>query len=390
MTALVVDGLRKDFPQRRSLFARAGPPVRAVDDVSFEIAPGETLGLVGESGCGKSTLARLIMRMIPPTAGAVLVDGQVVASLLPGEVLAYRRKVQMIFQDPYSSLNPRIRAGDLIAEPLRIHRLASGAAVAARVAELADQVGLAATSLSRFPHEFSGGQRQRIAIARALAVSPQILVADEPVSALDVSVRAQVLNLLADLQSQRQLSYLFISHDIGTVAYLSHRVAVMYLGAIAEIGPARDVLRRPLHPYTRLLLEAVPVAHPRLRARREVLRGEAPGAGAPSRPVPLRAPLSHGRRALPLRGTAPPRAGAGPVGRMPFCRGHVGIAARSYAMAESSLTFGHPPFGYGRRRLAHDGPGVPSPLSLPRARIASNVRRIIAAISAVIECCVRK
>jgi oligopeptide/dipeptide ABC transporter ATP-binding protein len=282
VTALVVDRLRKDFPQRRSLFGRAGPPVRAVDDVSFEISPGETLGLVGESGCGKSTLARVIMRMTPPTAGAVLVDGRAVATLLRSEVLAYRRKVQMIFQDPYSSLNPRIRAGDLIAEPLRIHGLAKGAAVAARVAELADQVGLAATSLSRFPHEFSGGQRQRIAIARALAVSPQILVADEPVSALDVSVRAQVLNLLADLQAKRQLSYLFISHDIGTVAYLSHRVAVMYLGAIAEIGPAQDVLRRPLHPYTRLLLDAVPVSHPRLRARRrEVLRGEPPGAAGP-------------------------------------------------------------------------------------------------------------
>jgi oligopeptide/dipeptide ABC transporter ATP-binding protein len=188
----------------------------------------------------------------------------------------------MIFQDPYSSLNPRIRAGDLIAEPLHIHGLAKGAAIAARVSQLADQVGLAATSLNRFPHEFSGGQRQRIAIARALAVSPQILVADEPVSALDVSVRAQVLNLLADLQSQRRLSYLFISHDIGTVAYLSHRVAVMYLGVIVEIGPAGDVLRRPLHPYTRLLLDAVPVAHPRLRARRrEVLRGEPPSAAAP-------------------------------------------------------------------------------------------------------------
>jgi peptide/nickel transport system ATP-binding protein/oligopeptide transport system ATP-binding protein len=281
VTALVAQGLRKDFPQRRRLFSRAAAPVRAVDDVSFEIAPGETLGLVGESGCGKSTLARMIMRMTPPTAGAVLVDGKAVAALLPGEVMAYRRKVQMIFQDPYSSLNPRIRAGELIAEPLRIHGLAHGAAVAARVTELADQVGLAATSLGRFPHEFSGGQRQRIAIARALAVSPQILVADEPVSALDVSVRAQVLNLLADLQAQRSLSYLFISHDIGTVAYLSHRVAVMYLGAIAEIGPAQEVLRRPLHPYTRLLLEAVPVAHPRLRARRrEVLRGEVPGGAA--------------------------------------------------------------------------------------------------------------
>ncbi len=279
--ALIVDGLRKEYPRRRSLFARQTPPVKAVDDVSFAIAPGETLGLVGESGCGKSTLASMIMRMITPTAGSVLVGGQVVATLLPREVLAYRRKVQMIFQDPYSSLNPRIRARDLIAEPLRIHRLAEGSAIQVRVVELADQVGLAASSLDRFPHEFSGGQRQRIAIARALAVSPQMLVADEPVSALDVSVRAQVLNLLADLQAQRSLSYLFISHDIGTVAYLSHRVAVMYLGAIVEIGPAKAVLRRPHHPYTRLLLEAVPITHPRQRTRRrEVLRGEALGASA--------------------------------------------------------------------------------------------------------------
>ena len=277
--ALVLDKLSKAFPHRRGLFGKAEAPVKAVDDVSFFVQPGETLGLVGESGCGKSTLARLILRMVAPTAGSVLVDGQRIDTLLPSEVLAYRRKVQMIFQDPYASLNPRIRAGDLIAEPLLIHALAKGADRAARVKELADQVGLAATSLSRFPHEFSGGQRQRIAIARALAVSPQIIVADEPVSALDVSVRAQVLNLMADLQAKGGLSYLFISHDIGTVAYLSQRVAVMYLGAIVEIGPAREVLRRPRHPYTRLLLEAVPVAHPRLRIRRrEVLRGEVPTA----------------------------------------------------------------------------------------------------------------
>jgi oligopeptide/dipeptide ABC transporter ATP-binding protein len=277
--SLILDRLSKEFPQRRSLFGPALPPVRAVDIVSFTIAPGETLGLVGESGCGKSTLARLIMRMTPPTSGAVLVDGRAVDKLLASEAAAYRRQVQMIFQDPYSSLNPRIRAGDLIAEPLRIHDLARGKAVAARVSELADQVGLARSSLGRFPHEFSGGQRQRIAIARALAVSPQIVVADEPVSALDVSVRAQVLNLLADLQTQRGLSYLFISHDIGTVAYLSHRVAVMYLGAIVELGPAKPVLRHPHHPYTRLLLEAVPVAHPSLRVRRDVLCAEVPGAG---------------------------------------------------------------------------------------------------------------
>jgi oligopeptide/dipeptide ABC transporter ATP-binding protein len=278
--ALIVDKLSKEFAHRR-LLGRAEPPVRAVDDVSFMIAPGETLGLVGESGCGKSTLARMILRMIPPTSGHVLVDGKTVADLLPSETPAYRRTVQMVFQDPYSSLNPRMRAGDLIGEPLHIHGLAKGAAAKTQVEELAAQVGLTASMLTRFPHEFSGGQRQRIAIARALAVSPKIVIADEPVSALDVSVRAQVLNLMADLQADRGLSYLFISHDIGTVAYLSHRVAVMYLGAIVEIGPAREVLRQPRHPYTRLLLEAVPAPHPSLRTRRrEVLRGEPPGAVA--------------------------------------------------------------------------------------------------------------
>lgn len=274
---LRLDGLRREFPQASRFFAAASPPLIAVDDVSFDLAAGETLGLVGESGCGKSTLARLVMGMMPPSAGSVLVDGRAVHRLSPGEMPAYRRRVQMVFQDPYTSLNPRIRAFDLIAEPLRIHGLARGAAVAARVARLADQVGLSASSLDRFPHEFSGGQRQRIAIARALAVEPGIVVADEPVSALDVSVRAQVLNLMADLQAERGLSYLFISHDIGTVAYLSHRVAVMYLGALVETGPTRDVLRNPCHPYTRLLLDAVPVTHPRLRGRRRASpQGEVP------------------------------------------------------------------------------------------------------------------
>ena len=268
--ALVIDRLSKAFPHRRGLFGAQQPPIRAVDDVSFDIAHGETLGLVGESGCGKSTLARLVMRMTKPTAGSVLVDGKTVDELSASETQVYCRRVQMIFQDPYSSLNPGMRATDLIAEPLRIHRLAKGAAAQARVAQSAGQVGLAMSSLSRFPHEFSGGQRQRIAIARALAVSPQIVVADEPVSALDVSVRGQVLNLMADLQAQHALSYLFISHDIGTVAYLSHRVAVMYLGAIVEIGSTREVLRRPRHPYTRLLLEVA----------RDVLRGEVPSASA--------------------------------------------------------------------------------------------------------------
>ncbi|MBZ9939279.1 ATP-binding cassette domain-containing protein [Mesorhizobium sp. BR1-1-16] len=296
--ALILDAVSKEFAQRRSLFGRPAAPVRAVDTVSFVVNPGETLGLVGESGCGKSTLARMILRMTRPTTGHVLVEGKRVDALLPSEVLAYRRQIQMIFQDPYASLNPRIRAGDLIGEPMAIHGLARGAELETRVADLAAQVGLSAAMLGRYPHEFSGGQRQRIAIARALAVSPRIIVADEPVSALDVSVRAQVLNLMADLQTSRGLSYVFISHDIGTVAYLSHRVAVMYLGAIVEIGPARDVLRRPRHPYTRLLLEAVPVAHPRLRVRRrEVLPGEVPngvGLGAGCRFAP-RCPMAQER-----------------------------------------------------------------------------------------------
>jgi oligopeptide/dipeptide ABC transporter ATP-binding protein len=263
--ALAVVEVHKDYVQRRGLFRRSADGVRAVDGVSLSVDRGETLGLVGESGCGKSTLARIIVRLVVPSAGRINLAGQDVTHLRPAQVLAYRRRVQMIFQDPYASLNPRMSAGALLREPFVIHDLVPDDEVAGQVERLLHQVGLPSDTLGRYPHEFSGGQRQRLAIARALAVSPDVVVADEPVSALDVSIQAQVLNLLADLQQARSLAYVFISHDIAVVAYLSHRIAVMYLGAIVENGPVREVLRHPQHPYTELLLAAVPASHPRLR-----------------------------------------------------------------------------------------------------------------------------
>jgi oligopeptide/dipeptide ABC transporter ATP-binding protein len=263
--ALAVVDVRKEYALRRALFRRGGDTLRAVDGVSLSVDRGKTLGLVGESGCGKSTLARIIVRLVVPSAGRINLDGQDVTHLRGAQVPAYRRKVQMIFQDPYASLNPRMSAGALLREPFKIHDLVPDDKVAEQIERLLHQVRLPPDVLARYPHEFSAGQRQRLAIARALAVSPDVVVADEPVSALDVSIQAQVLNLLADLQQARSLAYVFISHDIAVVAYLSHRIAVMYLGAIVESGPARDVLRHPQHPYTDLLLAAVPAPHPRLR-----------------------------------------------------------------------------------------------------------------------------
>jgi oligopeptide transport system ATP-binding protein len=279
VAALAVAEVHKEYVQRRRLFRRSADIVRAVDGVSLSVDRGETLGLVGESGCGKSTLARIIVRLVTPSAGRITLAGQDVTHLRPAQILAYRRKVQMIFQDPYASLNPRMTAGALLREPFLIHGLVPDDEVAGQVEHLLRQVGLPSDTLPRYPHEFSGGQRQRLAIARALAVSPDVLVADEPVSALDVSIQAQVLNLLADLQRARSLAYIFISHDIAVVAYLSHRIAVMYLGAIVESGPVREVLRHPQHPYTELLLAAVPASHPRLR--RLAARRPAGEMGAP-------------------------------------------------------------------------------------------------------------
>jgi oligopeptide/dipeptide ABC transporter ATP-binding protein len=279
-TLVEVDGLVKHYRSHGFLQA-ARPPVRAVDGVSFSIAKGETLALVGESGCGKTTVGRTLLRLQEPTAGHVTFEGTDVFSLGARELRAMRRRAQIVFQDPYSSLDPRMTVGDSIAEGIEIHALAKGAEVRRRVEALLAEVGLDPSYVDRYPHEFSGGQRQRIGIARALAVEPSFIVCDEPVSALDVSVQAQVLNLLGDLQKARGLSYLFIAHDLAVVRQLAHRVAVMYLGRIVEIGPTAEVLGRPRHPYTQALLSAVPEPDPVTKRRRLVLAGEPPSPSAP-------------------------------------------------------------------------------------------------------------
>ena len=262
-TLLQVDGLVKDFDVSRPWLNRVleGAPrqlLRAVDGVSFGIERGETLSLVGESGCGKSTVARLICGLYAPTAGRILFDGVDLASLGASAMLPMRRRFQMIFQDPYASLNPRWRVERIVAEPMRSHRLASGGEVRARVEKLLSDVGLAPRDAEKYPHEFSGGQRQRISIARALSSNPEFLVCDEPTSALDVSVQAQILNLMKDLQREHGLTYLFISHNLAVVSHISTRVGVMYLGRIVEIAPTRSLFARPLHPYTRMLESAIP------------------------------------------------------------------------------------------------------------------------------------
>lgn len=279
---LAVRDLVKHFPVRAGAVGRVQGAVRAVDGVSFDVAAGEALGLVGESGCGKSTTGRCILRLTDPDAGSIRFAGQELIGLSQARLRPLRRYLQMVFQDPFGSLNPRLRIGDAIAEPLLVHRLADRTGARERAGALLAQVGLERQHLDRYPHEFSGGQRQRICIARALALGPKLIVCDEPVSALDVSVQAQVLNLLADLQRDLGMSYLFISHDLAVVAHLCRRVAVMYLGEIVEQGPCERVLAEPLHPYTQALLAAVPGAP---GGRRVLLDGDPPSPLEPSSPA---------------------------------------------------------------------------------------------------------
>jgi oligopeptide/dipeptide ABC transporter ATP-binding protein len=281
-TLLSVRDLVKYY-ESGGMFGRAAPPVRAVDGVSFDVAKGETLALVGESGCGKSSVGRTILRLHEPTRGQAFYDGVDIFSLDRKAMRELRRHMQIIFQDPYSSLNPRMTVGSAVAEGIEIHRLAPRREIPARVAALLEEVGLDPSYAKRYPHEFSGGQRQRIGIARALAVQPSFLVCDEPVSALDVSVQAQVLNLLSDLQRQRGLSYLFIAHDLAVVRQIAHRIAVMYLGHIVEEGPTDQLLSDPRHPYTVALLSAVPEPDPAAQRDRIVLSGDLP---SPSKPPP--------------------------------------------------------------------------------------------------------
>jgi oligopeptide/dipeptide ABC transporter ATP-binding protein len=278
----VVD-LKKHFPIRRGFLARTAGHVLAVDGVSFSIGTGETLGLVGESGCGKSTVGRAILRLIEPTSGQIKLAGADITGISRSQLRPLRQDMQIIFQDPFSSLNPRMSAGDIVGEPLKAHGLTRGNATRARVAQLFDRVGLSRAQMANFPHQFSGGQRQRVGIARALALNPKLIIADEPVSALDVSIQAQVINLLVDLQRDLGLSYLFISHNLAVVEHISHRIAVMYLGRIVEYADKTTLFMRPGHPYTEALLSAVPVPDPAIKRKKTVLEGDVP---SPANPPP--------------------------------------------------------------------------------------------------------
>jgi oligopeptide/dipeptide ABC transporter ATP-binding protein len=276
MPLLEIKNLKTHFPIHAGIIRRQVGAVKAVDDVSLSIEQGETVGLVGESGCGKTTLGRTILRLIEPTAGSIFFDGEDITQKNGSSLKAFRRKAQMIFQDPYGSLNPRMTVGNIVGEAIHIHKLLPKKQIPARVAELLKAVGLEPGHASRYPHEFSGGQRQRIGIARALAVEPKFIVCDEPVSALDVSIQAQIINLLQDLQQKLGLTYLFIAHDLSVVEHISDRVCVMYLGKIVESAPATELYRNPLHPYTQALISAVPMIDPATKRKRILLPGDVP------------------------------------------------------------------------------------------------------------------
>ena len=307
---LDVRKLTVHYPVRKGLFSRVAAQVHAADDLTFHIAEGETLGLVGESGCGKSSTAKAILKLVEPTSGEIVWRGQRIEALSPRRMRPFRRELQAVFQDPYSSLNPRMRAADIVAEPIRNFESAAKGEIRERVAALFDRVGLRADQMIKYPYEFSGGQRQRLGIARALAPKPRLIVCDEPVSALDVSVQAQVINLLMNLQDEFGLSYLFVAHDLAVVEHISHRVAVMYLGRIVELGDTASIFARPQHPYTVALLSAVPVPDPKTARKRIILSGDVP---SPVNPPPgcrfhTRCPLAIDRCRVevpPMKEVAP-------------------------------------------------------------------------------------
>ncbi len=318
---LEVAGLKNHFPVNKGLLRRNAGYVYAVDGVSFSIDEGETLGLVGESGCGKSTVARTVLRLVEPTAGSIKLKGCDITHLGKAEMRPHRREMQIVFQDPFASLDPRMSAGDIVGEPMLVHKVAKGKDLDERVAALFLQVGLRPAQMRVFPHEFSGGQRQRICIARALALNPKLIVGDEPVSALDVSIQAQVINLMVDLQQEKRLSYLFIAHDLAVVEHISHRIAVMYLGKIVECADKKTLFSRPLHPYTEALLSAVPIPDPKIKRKKLILQGDVP---SPVNPPPGCAFHTRCPRVMPRCKQETPRLVELAPGNLVACHLHEG------------------------------------------------------------------